>query len=793
MAALDVRTPAEFRCVTRDGQQRKPDDGIIATQAPVVEALLPEDWAAAHVLHDAYFRGHTACTRQQWEEWVRSDKSGFWPFVPIRVKRESVCDRQGLADALKSRDASPPTFFPYVTSDFYLNDHDFDADLVTRWTETAKTDGGIWAKVVRCVLEAPPSYWQGRCGASVSQIATTGSERDVDTEAIPAAWIVRLRGLPCLPDTHDHVRVPAELYLRTPETEPLMGVEPFVRAELDTEATKPLLRLLGVRDAPAGLGKLLERIRALARAADPAPLLSEIVKWYGALDRAMARCDADEVEEVRSAFADEPLVLTAAHGWAKASEVFQYASEDDFPDAPVVHPAANNLGMWARLGVAVRPTADRVLAWLKGLPSGQPLEPGAVYRVRAALQRYPVQVWQTCLHWLALDNAWTPVERLRFRLTMHSLTRWSDLFPAVKAATANLQMLSADICDRQPFASLADLAASVEYRLTQRPGTSAAPVQKPWLSALADALKRVNLPDETQTEHIRRTAARLARSSWQPFDDHDSIQVTAYVDGAPAGEPHSPDVLWHDRSIFVRNGRLGRSFDALVAELARPFANDAVTEAMKACIERDEGFIAEYMEEHFTLEAGTAVDVSEEESQLGGGEAEGDAGKEGQEVAVTEEGNEEAWREPDDSEEDHEAEDEGPDAPPRRKREPSLFERFALGGGYRWDAGRQRFVHPDGFWMERCESPFHWRRFDSDGNIVTRYWASPQCLARGGVEIAAELWELFRRSPAECSMILVNGEARPRELPGPDLLQMVEDKVITLYPAKYRIREDSKA
>lgn len=648
--------------------------------------------------------------------------------------------------------------------------------------------------MAQCVLEAPPSYWQGRRGASVSQIATTGSERGVSTEAIPAAWIVRLRGLACLPDTHDHVRVPAELYLRTPETEPLLGVEPFVRAELDTEATKPLLRLLGVRDTPAGLGKLLERIRALARAPDPAPLLSEVVKWYGALDRALARCDADGVEEVREAFANEPLILTAAHGWAKASEVFQYASEDDFPDAPVVHPAANNLGMWARLGVADRPTADLVLDWLKGLPSGQPVEPGAIRRVRAALGRYPVQVWQSCLHWLALDNAWVPVERLRFRLTMQSLTRWADLFPAVKAATANLQMLTADICDRQPFAALPDLGTAVEYRLTHRPGAMGEPAQKPWLSALAQALARVKLDDEPQTRHVRATAARLARSAWQPFDDQDSIQVTPYVDGAPAGQPYSPDVLWHEQSIFVRNGRLARSLDALVAELARPFANEAVTEAMKACIERAPDFIAEYMEEHFTLEAETALppDGSEATTEVGKDEAEGKVGKEGEEVLVTAEGDEEAWREPGDSEEEHEAEDEDGDSSRRRKREPSLFERFALSSDYRWDGVRQRFVHPDGSWIERCETPFHWRRFDSAGNVVTRYWASPQCLARGGVEIAAELWELFRQSPSECSMILVNGEARPRELPGPDLLQMVEDKVITLYPAKYRIREESR-
>lgn len=779
MAALDARTPSEFRCVTRDGQQRKLDDSIIATQDPSVEALLPEDWVAAHLLHDAYSKGHTACTRQQWEEWVRSDKSGFWPFAPIRVKRENVWGRQRLADVLKSRDATPPTSFPYVTDNFYLNDHDFDGGLVAHWTKIAKTDGSIWARVVRCVLEAPPSYWQNRRGASVSQIATTGSEGSVYTQSIPAAWIVRLRGLACLPDSHDHVRVPAELYLRTPDTEPLLGVEPFVRAELDTEATKPLLRLLGVRDTPAGLGKLLERIRALARAPDPAPLLSEIVKWYGALDRALPRCDADGVEEVREAFANEPLILTAAHGWAKASEVFQYASEDDFPDAPIVCSAANNLGMWARLGVADCPTAELVLDWLKGLPSGQPLEPGAIRRVRAALGRYPTQVWQTCLHWLALDNAWVPVERLRFRLTMHSLTRWAELFPAVKAATANLQMLSADVYARKPFAALPDLGTVVEYRLTHRPGAMGAPTQKPWLAALARDLARVKLADEAQTQHVRRTAARLARSAWQPFDDQDSIQVTPYVDGAPAGQPHSPDVLWHEHSIFVRDGRLARSFDALVVELARPFARDEVSEAIKVCIERDEGFITEYMEEHFALEDEPAQQPEETETTA-------ETGKDEAESPVQHEGMT--------ADQEQETEDTEFEVTIRKRRKQQMFElfkTFAESCGYRWDDVRQRFVHPDGSWMERCESPFQWRRFDSAGNLVTRYWVSPQCLARGGVEIAAELWELFRRSPAECSMILVNGEARPRELPGPDLLQMVEDKVITLYPAKYRIREES--
>lgn len=789
MAALDATTPEEFRCVTRDGRQRKPDDGIIATQDPSVEDLLPTAWAAAHLLHEAYFREYSDCTRQRWEEWVRSDKGRFWPFAPIREKGESVWGRQRLADLLTSRGVTSPTDFPYKSDRFCVNDHDLDKDLVAHWTTIAKSDGSIWAKVVRCVLEAPRSYWERRLMANVSQIPRNGWQRDVKTAPIPAVWIDRLRGLACLPDVHGHVRVPAELYLRTPETEPLLRVEPFVRAELDTEATKPLLRLLGVRDTPAGLGKLLERIRALARVPDPAPLLSEIVKWYGALDRALARCDAAGVEDVREAFVNEPLILTAAGEWAKSPEVFQYAGEDDFPDAPVVHPAANDLGMWARLGVADRPTADLVLNWLKGLPSGEPLQPGTIGRVRAALQHYPVQVWQACRHWLALDNAWVRVERLRFRLTMQSLTKWSDLFPGVKAATANLQMLSADVCDRQQFAALSDLGTAIEYRLTQRPAATGEPMQKPWLVALAGALARVRLEDEAQTQHVRQTAARLARSAWLAFDDQDSIQVTPYLDDAPAGQPHSPDVLWYEQSIFVRDGRLAKSFNALVVELGRPFANEAVTEAIKACIERDEGFIAEYMGEHFTLDDETALppDVSEAGTEVGKDEAEARAEKQSEEAAITAEAGQEEV-----SEETEEGPVEG-DTTTRRKRETRLFERFAVACGYRWDGVRQRFVHPDGSWIGRCETPFHWRRFNAAGNAVTRYWASPHCLERSGVEIPVELWGLFSRSPSECSLILLDSEGRPKELPGRDLLQMEKDNVITLYPAKYRIRMEPKA
>ena len=367
MAALDTKSPESFRCITRDGRQRDLRHGIVASLSPFMDALLPSEWAASHVLHDAYFEVTDACTSRQWADWLRTAGSGFHPFVPLSEKYERIWGRERLEHALVRKGAGPPGFYPYVTQDFRLRDYDFDASLVEFWTNAS--EGDTWARVLRCALEAPSSYWESRTVASASQVATTGNAKALETQPVVPEWIIRFRGLPCLFDMYDRAHVPAELYLRTPETEPLIGVEAFVRAELDTEATKPLLRLLGARDTPAGLEGLIDRIRALSQAPEPVPLLSEIVKWYRALDAAFARSDSEACRQTVETFATEALILTAAGEWASSREVFQRPSEGDVFEAPLVHPAANDLAMWVRLGVEARPTAHVVLesAWPSAL------------------------------------------------------------------------------------------------------------------------------------------------------------------------------------------------------------------------------------------------------------------------------------------------------------------------------------------------------------------------------------------------------------------------------------------
>ncbi|GIW42732.1 MAG: hypothetical protein KatS3mg077_0014 [Candidatus Binatia bacterium] len=786
MAALDARAPEEFLCVTRDGQRRQPrTHGVIAVREPMLEELFPEQWLAEHSLHDAYFSSYTACTRQQWENWVQSEKSGFWPFAQIIETNDWFWGRARLAERLRPRGKEAPDSLPYLSDSFSVEDHDFPRDLLDHWYSMSKSDPDLWAKVLACVLKSPVWYWRGRCKATFFQRSRRRYEQEIARD-LPAEWIIRFRGLPCLRDTYGQPHVPAELYLRTPETESLAGVEPFVHADLDREDTKPLLRLLGVRDTPASLDNVLDRIRALAQAPDPQPLLSEIVKWYNALDKSLVRCEAAALDRLRSAFANERLVLTAALGWVKAGEVFQYTSEE-YPDAPVIHPAFNHLNLWRRVGVAERPTAQLVLDWLRGLPSGERLD-SETSRVRAALQRYPAQVWQGCGHWLALDNTWAPVERLKYRLTMRGLTKWGDLFPAIKAQTANLQMLSAELCDAPPFHSLPDLSDVIVYRVTQWPTRRARQIEQPWLKTLARVLMRVKVDDAAQTRHVREVAARLARSSWYPFEEPPALRVTPYIEGTPAGQAYEPEVFWHDTTIFFRGSKLAKSFGALVNELSRAFSNPQIAEAIKACVARPEEFVIEYMEAHFVLDP--EVEDAQARTDLAAALDDGAVADREDEAFLANSASEaDRWGYLFvDSDDD--AGNEGVTSSNRRQRvrELPLFHRFARSRGFHWVQYRDAFVHPDGRTITRGDSPFHWHLFDPAGQLLHRYWDSAQHWnGRNGVELPAELWELIKKFPNESSLVLLDQGDRPLEVHGARLLEMERRGEIHLVVSRYRL------
>ena len=145
------------------------------------------------------------------------------------------------------------------------------------------SDDRLWIRIVERLLSQRDAYWSQAKSVRLFQIATTGKERSITNESLLPAWALRLRDLPCLPDTRGLRCKPGDLLRRTPETEALLDVEPFVQARLDTEKTRPLLDVLGVRSNPTGPSRLLDCLRALAKAEKPP--VYEVDKWYRRLDQ----------------------------------------------------------------------------------------------------------------------------------------------------------------------------------------------------------------------------------------------------------------------------------------------------------------------------------------------------------------------------------------------------------------------------------------------------------------------------------------------------------------------------
>jgi hypothetical protein len=421
-AKLGVTVGDAFRYACADLKLRVTDKGVMFDENGTLNELLPDSIRKTQLLHSEYVASFKSCTREDWLRWVSSGRSGLLTMAPLASKRTSLYGRQRAVSEAQARGQRHALYYAYVTESFVLDDWDFPADYWRHWEALSKTDPGIWAKIVGKILEQRDTYWSRSSAMRLSQVATTGSTRSVSSEPLLADWLMKLRAKPCLPDTRNMIQLPADLVRRTPETEALIDVEPFVHGLLDRETTRPLLDLLGVRKTPSGPGRLLDRLRALAKS-DRAPA-HEVEKWYRRLDQMLDGCSTADAQNIRNAFKTEKLILAQDGTWATASGVFLAGDEEDVPGAAVVRASVLDLSLWHRIGVADRPSADLALQWLETLASGKAPSPDDLRRVRTLLVRYPTRIWEECGHWLNLIGEWTPVETLAYGLSMQSLFRW---------------------------------------------------------------------------------------------------------------------------------------------------------------------------------------------------------------------------------------------------------------------------------------------------------------------------------------------------------------------------------
>ena len=648
----------------------------------------------------------------------------------------------------------------------------------------------FWGRLLTRVLEVPRSYGSESKRARAIHVAVNGHTRLITPTTLMPEWIAQFRPLPCLPDTLGRPRRPDELLRRTPQTEPLVGVEPFIKAELDTETTRSLLILLGVRDKPLGPERLLERLRALA--SSRTPLVPEVQRWCHSLDQLFDRCTTAETLEIRRVFTYGRLILTDQDEWARANEVFLNSDEDGVPGAALIHPALRDLAIWRKIGVAERPTADMEIEWLKGLPSGVKLTPAQTRRIRRLLPVYPGHIWDETGHWLNLEGDWAPVGNLGYCLTMQSLVSWGHLFPAIKANTADFHLLSSEICQSYPFSSLPRLGDVIEEHFQGQSGLPN-PQVKPWIVALGNGLRRIVLDDAEQTEQARELAHSLALTLWQVAGGMESLP---YIDGKPAGTSRSVDVHWQANVLYVRNGSAAKMAKAVTQEIGRAFDRQDVTEAIKLCYERPEEFINECLADMFslapmeevTVEPPRPTDVPTENGHIAdnivpdGGDSQLDTGGADPENQT--------WVERGIDEPTTIRPDGGVSSPGTTHRRPpqqSVMERFAKSLNFSMN-GNGKFSHPDGRWLERTNgNVFPWELRSAEGVLVQYYWPREHCIQQGPLQLEADIWSLCERSPHLYSLLLTDPNRVPMEISGSRLVKMREREELVLYPATYRL------
>lgn len=802
LAKLDADVPSTFHYVTLDACLRPVSHGISADQNGELESILPQEFFKAHILHMDYSSHFKFCTATQWNSWVNSPKSGLRSFVGLVPDEQDMWGKKKIEAFINQRQGSIPVSFKLKNPDFLVKDYVFMQDLLAHWKAMSKIEEDIWARVLRLIIKDPSRSWLNMITASITQVGYSRRYYP-DCGTLIAGWVIQLRDLPCLQDRQGAVHQPAELMMRTPETEALLDVEPFVRADLDNPTSQDLLRFLGVRDKPTNMDGLINRIRSLASVKEP--LVFDTGKWYTRLDQVLPLCSSDELAAIRKIFASERIILSNNGEWYTSGEIFQNIDSDGMPDVPLVHSSLRHLSLWTRLGVNERPTIDLMLEWLKRIKTNQKIEPQEMKRVTNALQQCSIRAWDECRHWLSLDRTWVPTEQLSYKMTMQRLTPFAGLFPGILSRTADLRMLSADVCNKDPFNQLHDLGEVIENRITdvRLNGKS---IDKRWMSALAGCFKRIELPDADQAERIHEVAERLSHTAWQPMT---YVKVTPYINGAPAGTPSSLDVLWQDTTFFVKDERAVKLLNKIVEELARPFGMNQITEAIRSCFERAVDFVEEYLDSVFTLEE---EQPEQESTQSTGSQTHETARNDdtqttpGDDSSESDEHTEEAMNaaedddradqdDPDDSNDSPEDEDESSDKEKHKKPQKkglSLIERYAHAKGCQWHPEKKQFIFSDGSTLQKGEGVFHWVMYNQEGEVCHRYWVSEHCLENGGIELSAGLWELINASPDDSVLILLDNQDRPLELPGEDLIARVNRKEIILYPAKYRLHSASE-
>jgi hypothetical protein len=486
------------------------------------------------------------------------------------------------------------------------------------------------------------------------------------------------------------------------------------------------------------------------------------------------------LDDLKKTFDEEKLIYTDPIGWATKSEVFQRRDAEDPEDILVINPIIQHLTMWGKLGVEEKPSLENTLKWLSKFDTEEKLDGPTAKRVKAMLARYPSPIWTRSKHWISLDGKWTHVEDMKHRVTMASLIKTSKLFPSVETYTADMKMLTRDVYEKPPFSNITDLGSVIVYK-PHKLANNLEPNNKPpaWLGNLAHGLRRVKFDEESKTKVVKEAAQRLCETEWQPIKD---LSIEPYLNSVPIGEPEPTPIFWFDKTLFVRMPvKISKMYVATVEELARPFNEPKIKDAIAACIDRSKDFIMDYLEDNFQLTADDFVPVEKPSVPEEGEADEEDIFEPAEELVPA-----------DEELDDKDVFPEGDRRGPRGKHEPTIFEKYARSKGYEWTRIEMKFVHENGCYFAKAERPFYWTHFTEDGMPGESYWPSEKCLKTGGVDVPADVWALLTKLPEQYVLLSAKTDGSPVVLSGKQLNSLKEKGIIRITAATYRLWEETK-
>lgn len=782
-AKLNAKIGVEFKLWTMDERLRS-SDHVIIFDTGSLEEMIPPELLQGSMLHPNYSRRHISCTKDEWVTWIQSENTWVRTFVPIVEQTNNVYGKARLERELQSRGYDGMPNFWYKNENFLFEDLDFPNEYWKYWTKCAQSDPAFWSQLMEQLLKNPKA-WERSMNAIAYQVATTNSRKAMSTGRLPAAWVLKFRQVSCLCDTHGQARLPAELMCRTPETEPHMGMEPFVNAKLDKFEARELLIQLGVRTIPSGPKQILERLQALSKIAKPP--LSELINIYERLDKSFENSSTVDQQEIRKILRDDALIFSEDGAWQTADSIYVTADESDAPGAALIHPLANQLALWRKVGVNERPTAELAIQWLMKLPVGEKLPNADVTRIRALLGRHPLRVWNECGHWLNLSSEWVAVNRLHYAVTMQSLFQYGNFHEWVKAETANFQMLGMDFSRQAPFSELPTLASQIERRL-EKPARKGGSVDIRWLNFLGRLLTRVKLDDEVLTGKFHQQAERLINTSGIGVE---TILTLPYLNGKPAGLEENMPIAWVEQTLYFT--RLSDAKRArLISEIiAKAFDWSEMQAILSYCYERSDVAIRSYMEENFVLEAEESVVSNKDKSKEQTKSVEG-PDPVGKIPEISPDQNQTQGENKNTPLSPVEVGDEEPEKAPRelhtRTQPPKLplIQRFANGQGFQED-GLHQFRHRNGSVLIKSNGLFPWLMQDKNGTVLCYFWPKEHCLDIKPLEIPTEIWHQIEQTPKQHALLLEDRDGNPIQMPGKDLLTSKQHGKLKLYPAAYRL------